>query len=118
MQLKKKILQGKGKTANKNVHREAKQLIPMTRVGQDLGTKRPEGQSDLMGVALPSQLPSDSSSLLPSLHVGPQSLSLLVYCRKHTLASPGTVHHFHVGLLISKTSWEPFLGSTLLDCGD
>lgn len=90
----------------------------MTRVGQDLGTKRPEGQSDLTGVALPSQPPSDSSSLLPSPHVGPQSLSLLVYRRKHTLASPGTVHCFHVGLLIPKTSWEPFLGSTLLACGD
>lgn len=45
-----KTLKGKGKTTNqKNAHREAEQLIRMTRVGQDLGTKRPKGQGDLKG---------------------------------------------------------------------
>lgn len=47
-----KMLKEKGKTTNNRyAHREAEELIHMTRVGRDLGTRRPGGQSDLKGVA-------------------------------------------------------------------
>lgn len=91
----------------------------MTRVGQDLGTKRSKGQGDLKGCG---PFPA-GHSLIPVYCCQAQTW---VHSHCHFLFTAGnrhssfpheTVHHFHVGLLISKVSWEPFLASKQAACG-